>query len=118
MGPNFDSAHDQFIGDLSVLAKPVRQEVDKAAHFGGQITAMRVNRIDASVSGDVVIEQGYQFTGLDIGLGNKVRYHGDTQSRSRRTQRGLWRVDLNRAADSHRGIGAIWFEIPDIVVEA
>ena len=89
-------------GPSPVLSEPRREIIHETAHLGGQVATMRIDRINAAVLGNVIVEQRHQFSGLDIGPGDKVRHHGDAEAGTGGAQGRLWAVDLDGAADGDR----------------
>lgn len=102
----------------AALAKPRRKIIHEAAHLGRQVTAVRIDRIDTAILGNIVVEQGHQLTRLDMRAGDEIRHHGDAEPGAGGAQRCLRAVDLDRPADGDRVRAAIRFEITYGIMKA
>jgi hypothetical protein len=101
---------------LAGLAEPVGEKVDEAADLRGKVATMRVDRVDAAILDDVIVEKRDQLAGMDMRIGDEVRDNGDAETGAGGTQRRLWAVDLDRAGDADRDRRAIFFDETDVVV--
>src|SRR5690349_244697 len=84
------------------LAKPGVQEVDEGADLRRQIAPVRIDRVDAAIMRQELVEYGHEAAVLQLLPGNEIGHAGDPKAGLGGAKTGQGAVDLHRPADRNR----------------